>query len=261
MGSWFSEYRFIFKHLAVALAIAILLIWLVFFSLKIFTRHGQSLEVPDFTGLTVSESEQLAKQHGLLIQLTDSTFVGGRKKGTVVSHFPSSGERVKRGRRIFITINAHTIPRISMPNVMGVSYRQAKVTLESSGLRIGNLIYKPDLMRSYVLGQRFGGQDIAPGTMIAIGEKIDLVLGLGNTGETVSVTEVVGMTLIEAQDAINSEYLNIGAVIFDSTIETYSDTLHARVYKQSPIRGREARVGSFVDLWLTLNIEQYVETQ
>ncbi len=257
----FFRQKFFWKHLGIALASAFIFLWLVFFSLKVFTRHGRSQIVPDFTGLTISEAEQLAKRHGLILQISDSTFVGGRQKGTIVSHVPHSDDRVKKGRRIFATINAFSVPRIPMPNVMGVSYRQAKVTLEGSGLKVGRLKYRPDPMRNYVLGQQYNNKNIEVGALIPSGETVDLILGQGTSDQTVLVTEVVGMSLNEACDAINNEYLNIGSISYDSSVQTYSDSLNSRVFKQSPQSKRSVRLGSYVDLWLTMELEQYIQPE
>lgn len=251
----FFKQKVFWKHLGIAAASAFVFLWLVFFSLKIFTRHGRSQIVPDFTGLTIDEAKQVAKRHGLVLQISDSTFVRGRQKGTIVSHVPRSDDRVKKGRRIFATINAFTVPRIPMPNVTGVSYRQAKVTLESSGLKVGQLKYVPDPMKNYVLGQQYENRAIAPGTPIATGEPIDLVLGQGGSWQTTSVIDVIGMTLDEACSAINNEYLNVGSVLYDSSVQTYTDSLKSRIYKQSPQSGYSARLGTFVDLWLTIDDE------
>ncbi len=262
MGAFsFLKQKLFWKHVVIAIASAFVFLWLVFFSLKLFTRHGRSQLVPDLTGLTISEAQQVAKKHGLVLQISDSTFVGGRQKGTIVSHVPRSDERVKKGRRVFVTINAFSVPRVPMPNVMGVSYRQAKVTLESNGLKMGKLVYRPDPMRNYVLGQQYNGQDIEPGRLIARGEPVDLLLGQGVSGQSTLVTEVVGMSLEEAFEALNNEYINIGAVSYDVSVKTYADTLNSRVYKQAPLSGRTVRLGTYVDLWLTVNPEQYIPTE
>jgi beta-lactam-binding protein with PASTA domain len=262
MGAFsFLRQKLFWKHFGIAVASAFVFLWLVFFSLKLFTRHGRSQLVPDLTGLTVTEAQQVAKRYGLVLQIADSTFVGGRQKGTVVSHVPRSDERVKKGRRVFVTINAFSVPRVPMPNVMGVSYRQAKVNLESTGLKMGKLIYRPDPMRNYVLGQQYNGENIEPGTLIARGEPVDLILGQGVSGQSTIVTEVVGMSVEEAYEVLNNEYINIGAVTYDASVKTYADSLNSRVYKQAPLSGRTVRLGTYVDLWLTVNPEQYVSPE
>ena len=247
------------KHIGIAATSAILMIFLVFFALKVFTRHGRTYLVPDLTGLSKEEAKTVAERYGLILEISDSTFVGGRQKGTIVSHVPKSDERVKKGRRIFATINAYSIPKIPMPNVTGVSYRQANVTLESSGLKVGKLIYRPDPMRNYVLGQKYNGEDIAPGDMIPRGESIDLILGKGYTQQTTTIADVVGLSFSEASETLNNDYINIGGVFYDSSVKTYSDSINAKIYKQNPTTGKSVRLGTYVDLWLSTNPEQYIE--
>ena len=247
------------KHIGVAFIGAIVLAWLVFFSLKIFTRHGKTYLVPDLTGLTVPEAKTVTERYGFKLEVADSTFVGGRQKGTVVSHIPKCDERVKKNRRIFITINAFSIPKIAMPKVTGVSYRQARVTLESSGLKVGKLIYRPDPMKNYVLGQKHNGEEIKTGSMIPRGESIDLILGKGYSTQTTRVTEVIGLSFEEASTTLNNEYINIGAVAYDVSVKTYSDSINAKIYKQHPNSGISVRLGTYVDLWLSVNPEQYAE--
>ncbi|MDD2563862.1 MAG: PASTA domain-containing protein [Salinivirgaceae bacterium] len=247
------------KHIGIALIGIIVLSWLVFFGLKIFTRHGKTYLVPDLTGLTVPEAQTVTNRYGFKLEVSDSTFVGGRQKGTVVSHIPKCDERVKKNRRIFVTINAFSIPKVAMPKVTGVSYRQAKVTLESSGLKVGKLIYRPDPMKNYVLGQNYNGETIKTGSMISKDEPIDLILGNGYSSETKKVTEVIGLSFLDASETLNNEYINIGATIYDSSVKTYSDSINAKIYKQHPNSGISVRLGTYVDLWLSVNPEQFNE--
>ena len=241
------------KHLGLAILSVIVLTWFILLSLKLFTQHGRTQTVPDFTGLTEQEAIKVAQGYGLELIISDSTFVGGRQKGTVVSHIPRANEKVKKGRRIFATINAHTKPSIPMPNVTGVSYRQAKVSLESSGLKIGKLIYVPDPMKNYVIGQRYKGVDIKHGDWVTKGEEIDLIVGQGLSRHSTTVVEVMGATFEEASDVLTNESLNIGSVRYDETVRNYTDSMNARIYKQLPQSGAVVNLGAEIDLWLTID--------
>lgn len=243
------------RHLCYAAAGALVLTWLLFFWLKVFTRHGKTQLVPDLTGLTVEEAQLVAKHRGLEVVVADSTYVGGRKRGTVVSHLPAQDEFVKRGRRIFITINAFNVPLVAMPNVTNISFRQAKVTLEGAGLRVGRMIYRPDPMKNYVLGQQYQGAAVAKGTPVPRGEAIDLVIGQGATNQTTIVPDMRQMTLEQATEALNNAYINAGTVNFAPDVRTYADSARARVYRQTPDKQATATMGSFVDLWLSLDPE------
>lgn len=249
----FFRQKIFWKHISFAVMCAIVVTWLVFLSLKLFTQHGITQTVPDFTGLTVPEAIKTAKTYGLELVISDSTFVGGRMKGTIVSHIPTTDEKVKKGRRIFAIINAHTQPSVPMPNVTGVSYRQAKVSLESSGLKVGKLIYVPDPMKDYVIKQRYKGLDIKHGDMVPKGDVIDLIVGKGLSGQTSKVIELIGATLSDASDALSNVSLNVGLLLYDETIQNYADTINARIYEQLPPSGTFVNLGTEINLWLTID--------
>ena len=256
--SFFRSKAF-FKHLGISVISVALILWILTVMLKLFTHHGRTKTVPDLTGLTEKEAYKVAKNYGLQLIISDSTYVIGRQKGTVVSHIPKMDEKVKKGRRIYATLNAFTKPTVPMPNITG-SYRQAKVSLESNGLKVGKLIFVPDQHQNYVVGQQIKGKTVEYGEMVTKGEAIDLILGQGRNRQTAKVMGVIGSTYDEAVDMLINEAINIGKVVYDNTVHTYSDSLNARVFKQHPQNGTVIPVGSQVNLWLTLDdlkIESY----
>ncbi len=252
--------KIFWKHLGIAVGSAFVFLWLVFFSLKIFTHHGRTYRVPDLTGLTYEEAQKVAERFHLVLILNDSTYVPGRQPGTIVLHNPKPDDRVKKGRKIFATINARSKPKVPMPNVTGVSFRQAKVSLELAGLNVGRLIYQPDPMQHYVLEQRYKGQNIPPGTPIEKGEAVDLLLGQGVSGQTTTVPNVIGMSLEEAKKVLQNEYLNVGKISFDKTVKSFADSINARVFRQYPPSGYIIRQGYNADLWLTLDYITHYRT-
>lgn len=253
----FIKSRIFAKHLLIAVIGTIIFIWLIFFGLKLYTHHGQALLVPDFTGLNRAEAQELARDKDLHIEIVDSVFISGRRKGTVVDQNPRPDFKVKENRTIFLTVNAFNQAKVPVPNIVGVSYRQAKVSLESAGLKVGKLIYRPDPMKNYVIEQRKNGQIIQPGTMIVKGSKVNLVLGKGYGSQYERVPDVVGLSLKEASRSINDRFFNVGGVIYDESVLTYSDSLNARVYEQKPGAERRIKIGSYVDIWLTVKENKF----
>lgn len=248
----FLSKRFFLKHILIAVVGVIVFIWLVFFSLKIYTNHGQALLVPDFTGLDIEDAKELATDKHLRINIADSIYIEGRRKGTVVDQNPRSDFKVKKNRTIFLTINAFNQAKVAIPNTVGVSFRQAKVSLESAGLKVGKLIYRPDPMKNYVIEQRYKGKIIEPGTMVTKGTEINMVLGKGYGNQYEKVPELVGLNIKSAYQAINDRYFNVGGVRFDESVLTYSDSISARVYVQKPDVGYSIKIGSYIDIWLTV---------
>ena len=67
-----------------------------------------------------------------------------------------------------------------MPNLVGLSMRQALAELQSRGLVLGKLIYVQDMATNNVLRQLHGNREINPGKTIETDTVIDLVLGLNS---------------------------------------------------------------------------------
>ena len=126
-----KQFRF---HLKVALAIFSAIILFSSLFLKIITRHNQALCVPNFKGLSYVEAEKIADEYNMHCVLSDSVYNLTLPPGKVVEQEPKEGSKVKSGRRIFLIMNAIIPEKVKMPNVIGVSLRQASAILESNGL-------------------------------------------------------------------------------------------------------------------------------
>jgi len=230
--------------------VTILLLWL-----NIYTRHGQSRAVPDFFGLTLKETETLAKKSKMKYQVIDSVYTTLVPRGCVAEQNPKPGFKVKKWRNISLTLNAFRPEMVAVPDLINLPLRQANSLIESSGLVIGKKTYKPDLSIDVVLSQLFNGKEIVSGDSLQKGSIIDLVLGKGYSNQTTSVPNLVGMSLENATDKINGTSLNLGAFNFDNTVTTGEDSLNAFVYMQKPeyIEDATIQYGRFMYLWLTLD--------
>jgi eukaryotic-like serine/threonine-protein kinase len=251
----FLTSRALWKHFAIIAGLAILITLTIFIGLKIYTRHGKAYAVPDLRGLTVGEAEMVTNARKLRYKIVDSVFISHEARGTVIDQNPIPNFRVKENRTIFLTINAMNPERVPVPDVTGVSLRQARAMLESNGLEVGRLVYVPDIALNNTLRQQYMGKDIKPGEMVIRGESIDLVLGEGLSNRTTAVPDLLSMGMERAKNQILESSLNIGAVIYDNTIKTSQDSLNAFVWRQRPEYSDDLqiRLGSTIDLWLSID--------
>jgi eukaryotic-like serine/threonine-protein kinase len=250
-----KEFRKLLKY---ALAIFFGIILFTSICLRIFTRHNSTYAVPGFLGLSLSQAKELAEDNNLRIQVMDSVYNQYHKRGTVVDQEPKQGTQVKKNRHIFLVMNAMNPEKVMMPNVVGVSLRQAIALLETSGLMAGHLRYVPDIATNNVLNQKVKGKEITPGTEIEKGTHIDLILGKSGYSESMEMPELIGMNLHEAERMIAQSYLNLGAKIFDNSVQNSDDSLNALVYKQKPASTSKQYIamGSIVDVWLTVDSDK-----
>ncbi len=242
-----------FKNLGFAIASVTALIIVTLIWLNIYTRHGQSMPVPDFYGLSLQEASQLAKEHKLRLQVTDSIYTNVVPKGCIAEQNPKPGYKVKKWRRIILTINAFHPEMAEVPDLIGIPKRQALTLLQTAGFEPGQLLYVPDISVDFVLKQLHNGIELTPGDSLEKGSIIDLVLGKGLSNERTPVPDLTGLTYEQAKKTILSASLNLGAYIYDDTVITDDDSLKAFVYKQNPVTGEDSylQLGSPIYIWLT----------
>jgi len=244
--------RLFMKHLLIAISIILFMSIITLLFLRIFTRHGQAYSVPDITGLSIPEADSILSAKELRYQIVDSVYNPNLTRGSIIDQNPRPEFKVKENRTIFLTINAFNPEIIRMPNIVGVSLRQARAILQTAGLDIGNLSYIPDIAVNNVLQQKYNGNVIEEGDSIVKGSQIDLVLGRGSNEKT-TAPDLVGLFFEQAKERISHRYLNIGAVIYDASFEDAEDSINAFVWKQKPEFAEDAlmNLGSSVDIWLT----------
>ena len=239
-------------HFALIIGIIVVIILLSQSWLKQFTRHGQLLTVPDFTGLTVAQAQKAAKAHSLQLEVLDSLFMPNLPRGSVFRQLPESGGKVKKNRRILVTINSIVPRKVSAPSLVGFSLRQAKAELISQNFQLGTLYYQDDFATNTVLEQLYQHDPLQPGTPVEAHSIIDLVLGVDPGQNATYVPRVIGLNLKDAKDRITDNYLNIGILRFDATIHTAADSLAAVVVRQDPTESDTYtwKMGSSVNLFL-----------
>ena len=252
-----GKYSWIVSNLVKAAVLVVVLLAGAMIFLNVVTKHNQEITVPDFSNLSVAEASALASQSGMRVEVTDSVFVKRMKKGAVYRQNPKAGSKVKDGRRIILTINATNAKKVTMPNLIGYSMRQAMAELQSRGLVLGKLIYVDDIATNNVLRQLKGNRQIDPGVMIESESVIDLVVGLNSSDNETYIPDVVGLKHISALDAVHGNSLNISKLRFDKSVKNYDDSLSAVVYKQNPEPSEHpVKMGADVTLYLTVDVDK-----
>lgn len=222
--------------------------------LNLITNHGKSIEVPDFTNMTVSEAKYNAGIKHIKVDVIDSVYVKRMRKGAVFSQNPKPGAAVKKGRKIRLVVNSMTPKKVMMPNLVGYSMRQAHAELISRSLNLGRLIYIDDMATNNVIRQVYKNREIKPGEQINSGSEIDLVVGLNSSENQTTVPNVTGMKYLRAVNVVHDYSLNVSNLIFDGSVKTYSDSLDAIVYKQGPTASNVPIImGASVSMYLTID--------
>lgn len=143
-----EEGGFIGRHPVVANIIVIILvaflgIWIVYLSLQLFTKHGDSDVVPKVENMSYTQAVTLLHDKGFRVDIRDSIYNEHVKPGYVIEQFPKSGASVKPGRKIFLYINAVHPKEVVIDSdnnpredaLKSFSFRQGMARLEELGFK------------------------------------------------------------------------------------------------------------------------------
>jgi eukaryotic-like serine/threonine-protein kinase len=248
--------RIFLKNLALAFEFLFIILALLIIFLRIYTHHGRSIVVPNFSDVAVKDAEKIISANHLRYEIFDSIYIAERIKGVIIDQHPKPGLIVKKNRVIYFTINASSPGKMLMPDLVGLTLREARSKIVSSGLKIGNFTYRYDMAKNVVLEQKVKGnsKDILPRDTVFKGTEIDLILGKGLSEDKSLVPNLLGLTINQAKIKASDEFFAVGAVVYDKGLDE-KDTIVPHIYKQRPEHSNAIRcpLGTPIDLWVTLD--------
>lgn len=226
-------------------------VFLIFFILRIYTRHGEKIEVPNLKNKSIAEAVDLLERQGFRYQV-DSVYQADAKPGIIIDQDPAAGSNVKDNRTIYLTMITMSPPVVNFPEIREMTFLEARAILGNYELKLGDTIYIPDIARDVVLDVKYGGEKLKAGQEIPKGSRITLVLGNGMGDSEVLVPNVIGLTLDEALFSIKGSSLSLGAVNYMGYI---TDSLNARVVSQTPmpdsLNTQKVSIGTAINLALS----------
>ena len=164
-------------HFVLAIIITIVLAVVCLLILKSYTRHGREVDMPNFVGQNSTALIDTLLPSDYIVVITDEVYDKTMEPGTIIKQNPEAGEKVKKGRKVYLTVATSEPPTVIMPELRDVSQRQAEIMLGALGLELEGVILKPSPYENAVLEQLHNGRTIAAGTQIKMGDKITLVVG------------------------------------------------------------------------------------
>lgn len=256
--------KILLKNLLLAAGIAIVIVALLFLFMRIYTHHNRYVAVPDYKDLPIEDAIKYTEERKLRYEIFDSIFVSDREKGVVIDQHPKAGSMVKKRRRVYFTINAVSPEKISMPDLTGITLREARTKISIAGLNLGKLRYRYDMAKNVVLEQEFNGDPIEPGDTILKGSPVDLVLGKGLSNERTSVPDLIGLTYEAAQDKAADAFFTTSSPIADQTVID-EEELIPFVYRQHPVHSSSnlLPLGTQITVWVTLDsakLEEFADS-
>ncbi|NKI33383.1 PASTA domain-containing protein [Croceivirga thetidis] len=177
----FLKSKVFWIQLLIASLLFVLLVFLVLGWLKSYTHHGEFVEVPDFSKMSVMEMRKKAEDSGLRYEILDSTnYNPDYPRFSILEQNPPAGSKVKTNRKIYFTVNPSGYKKVTVPRIIQVTRRNATAMLRAVGLDVQRVTYQDELGKDMVYYIKFKGKEISPGDRIPRTSKVELVCGNGN---------------------------------------------------------------------------------
>lgn len=237
-----------FKNLGYIAGASIVLLFLVIFGLNSYTNRGDYILVPHLQGFDGDSLVLNSDPNFLQYVLIDSLFDAKSRPGGVSRQHPMPGAKVKKGRKIYLTIVTKSREFVAMPNLVDLSLRRAIDVINQSRLEVNQLIFVDNYAPNAVLAQLIRQDTIAPDSLILIGTPINLIVGDGHNPAGAHPPFLIGKTADEARDIILKSSLNFGGI--DTLWGSSPEDL--RVFQQFPLFDQKGNVFYGDEMRITL---------
>lgn len=166
-----------FVHLGFIILTIIILFFITIKWLNSYTSHGNLINVPDFKGKQIIDLENFLSDKKVSYLIIDSIYDPNEKPGVVIKQEPEYNSKVKENRTIYLYVTGNVPPQIQMPKLIDRSERQARLIIQTYGLKLGKVTEKSADCNGCVIGQVINGKDVNPGSTVKKGSVVDLTVG------------------------------------------------------------------------------------
>ena len=222
-------------------AAAILALFGILYVSGIIGGGGKEVTVPDVKGMSYSEAKEVLEAKGLKIEKADEPIASQKiEKGKIVSQTPSKNSKVKKGRTVRVILSAGNT-ELKVPDLKGLSYKEAKTLLSEMGLQIskGDEVDSDSVAEGLIASQYPSAK-----TKVDKGDIITVNISKGKKDAV--IPKLVGTTFTSESDvsATLSKYgYKLGKVSYEESYET-----PGTIIKQSPDAGTTAEKKTSVDI-------------
>ncbi|NTU71188.1 MAG: PASTA domain-containing protein [Coriobacteriia bacterium] len=200
------------------------------------------VEVPNVVGSTRDSALQTLGRAELKVSTTEAAS-DSVAKGTVISQSPKAGQQVPADTEVGIVVSTGAKQtNVSVPNVVGMSSADAKAEIADNGLKAKAVeSYSASVPKGDVIGQ-----SPSAGASVAAGTQIMVLVSAGpvpSGGDTVSVPDVVGMSVADATAELTAAGLKLVSYKTDGTGAPADEVVY-----QTPLASEDAPKNSQVVL-------------
>jgi serine/threonine-protein kinase len=199
-----------------------------------------TVKVPALVSLPPDQAKGILDKNELIYML-DSTgdYSTDVAAGRILTQYPETGTEVKKGRRIWVKISKG-LKSVELPSLRGLSLRQAEITLQQLGLKVGRV---REVRNSMIPAGAVIGTSPGAKATLEKGREVNIELSEGKDAAPAGMPSLVGMSLGQAKVRLKSLELSLGKVTHKKDARSLPNT----VLSQTPEAGADYK-GRSVDL-------------
>ena len=253
-AGYFLSSRIFLKEFGKMLLIIGGFMFLIFWMMKCYSRHGESVKVGTYVNRNVKEVIREAENEGFEIVVTDSIYREGFAADLVLEQNPLPNARVKDGRTIYLKITKAAGDLVALPDIAGrdeISFYTQNLSMLGVKVGIIDTILNADLADGTITAVLVRGRDVTNdlqfGTVkVPQGSKVDFIVSRRESDQA-TVPDFGGLTADQYDFTLGTVGLKLGAVNADPSVTNQN---LAKVYKTEPAAGDTIKKGSTVNIYV-----------
>lgn len=206
--------------------------------------NSEEVVVPSLVGKNKEEASKILTENKLQAILQGPRYNNKFPVDHVIFQKPAAGSIVKENRRIYLFISGGN-PLTKMPNLVGRSLRDTKITVEN----LGFILDKVTEVKSEIPSKTVIEQYPDEGTNLQKGSKVSVKVSVGPNIGMVRVPDMYGLSLREARIVLKNNSLLLGNINYEESKNLLPNT----VITQYPAKNSLVSIGESVDLFITKN--------
>ncbi len=203
-------------------------------------HQNKVVTMPDIRGMTVSGAQIQLNSHDLQVVINRQVSHPTIPAGMILDQIPAPEKGIRGGRKVSV-ITSSGPPAGSLPDLSGLSLRQAEITLQRENYRLGRVLH---IKRAGVSETVVDFQSPEPGLELYKGAVVDLVVAEPQAAELVRMPDLRGVPLYRARQIITAA----GFVLSPVTYERTRDSEPNLVLQQQPSAGTRIPKGEHLEL-------------
>lgn len=179
-------------------------------------HDNEVIAVPDIYGKSFEDAKEILADNDLSYSIAAEQYSTEFRPKTVIKQSPKPGTTVKMGRRIFLTVSKGK-ETVEVPFLTGRTLRNASMLLMRQGLYLGDTLwdYSSTFLKDTIISQ-----NIAPGSDVAYGDSIDVIVSKGSVNQ-VEVPQLISFLITDARILLASYGLEIGEIEYVTEDDTF----------------------------------------